>query len=100
MDKKKYIRELFELVDTHSILIINMDNQLIRLNVPFTVLVVHEVPGLVPGEIASVTGIRMDEKLIDIYIVHKKPYYYFNFVLFTIDIYPDTHSMPGIPKPR
>jgi len=75
-----------------------MDNQLIRLNVPFTVLVVRQVPGLYPGEIALVTGIRMDEKLIDIYIVHKKPYYYYNFVLFTVDIYPDSHSMPGIPR--
>jgi hypothetical protein len=31
-------------------------NKPIRLNVPFTVPVVREVPGLMPGEIASVTG--------------------------------------------
>ena len=73
MDKRKYIKELFEVVDTHSILIVNEDNHLIRLNVPFTVLVVHEVPGLYPGEIAQVTAIKMDMRLIDIYIVHKKP---------------------------
>ena len=99
MDKKKYVKELFEVVDTHSILIINMDNQLIRLNVPFTVLVVCEVPGLYPGEIAQVTAIKMDMRLIDIYIIGRNPYYYFNFVLFTLDIYPDSHSMPGEPKP-
>jgi len=98
MDKKKYIKELFEVVNTHDILIINKDNHLIRLNVPFTVLVVREVPGLYEGEIASVTGIRMDYRLIDIYIIHKNAYYYYNFVLFTIDIYPDSHSFPGIPK--
>lgn len=98
MDKKKYIRELFEVVSTTDILIINMENQLIRLNVPFTVLVVRDAPGLVPGEIASVTAIKMDDKLIDIYIVHKKAYYHYNFVLFTVDIYPYTHSMPGTPK--
>ena len=73
MDKKKYIRELFELVNTTDILIINKDNQLIRLNLPFTVLVVREVPGLYPREIAQVTAIKMDLRLIDIYIVHKKP---------------------------
>ncbi len=82
MDKKKYIRELFEVVDTSSILIINMDNELVRLNLPFTVLVVREVPGLAPGEIASVTAIKMDTKLIDIYIVHKNAYYYYNFVIY------------------
>ena len=82
MDKKKYIRELFEVVDTHSILIINKDNQLIRLNVPFTVLVVREVPGLERGDLGSVTAIRMDIRLIDIYIINGKSYYYFNFVLY------------------
>ena len=53
MDKKKYIRELFEVVDTHSILILNKDNQLIRLNVPFTVLVVVDLPGLRIGDLGS-----------------------------------------------
>ena len=81
MDKKKYIRELFEVVDTVSILIINKDNQLIRLNVPFTVLVVLDVPGLSIGDLGSVTAIKMDLKLIDIYVVNGKLYYYFNFVL-------------------
>ena len=82
MDKKKYIKELFELVDTHSILIINKDNQLVRLNVPFTVLVVREVPGLRKGDLGSVTAIKMDLKLIDIYVVKGRPYYYYNFILY------------------
>ena len=81
MNKKNYIKELFELVDTHSILIINKDNQLIRLNVPFTVLVVREVPGLRKGELGSVTAIRMDLRLIDIYVVNGRPYYFYNFTL-------------------
>ena len=81
MDHKKYIRELFEVVSTTDILIINKDNQLIRLNVPFTVLVVREVPGLRRGKMGSVTAIKMDLRLIDIYVVHGKPYYCYNFVL-------------------
>ena len=64
-----------------DILIINKDNQLIRLNVPFTVLVVREVPGLSEGDLGSVTAIRMDIRLIDIYVVNGKLYYYYNFVL-------------------
>ena len=82
MDRKKYIRELFEVVNTTDILIVNKDNQLIRLNVPFTVLVVREVPGLSKGDLGSVTAIKMDLRLIDIYIVNGKPYYYFNFILY------------------
>ena len=86
MDKKKYIRELFEVVDTVSILIINKDNQLIRLNVPFTVLVVLDIPGLKKGELGSVTAIKMDIKLIDICVVNDRPYYCYNFTLSIGDI--------------
>ena len=82
MDHKKYIKELFEVVSTTDILIVNKDNQLIRLNVPFTVLVVLDVPGLSIGDLGSVTAIRMDIKLIDIYIVNSKPYYHYNFILY------------------
>ena len=82
MDHKKYIRELFELVSTTDILIVNKDNQLIRLNVPFTVLVVLDVPGLSIGDLGSVSAIRMDIRLLDIYIVNGKPYYYYNFILY------------------
>ena len=82
MDHKKYIRELFEVVSNQDILIVNKDNQLIRLNVPFTVLVVRQVPGLRKGDVGSVTAIRMDVKLLDIYIVKGKPYYYYNFILY------------------
>ena len=85
MDKKKYIRELFEVVDTVSILIINNDNQLIRLNVPFTVLVVRQVPGLSIGDLGSVTAIRMDVRLIDIYVVNRRPYFCYNFVVWMED---------------
>ena len=82
MDKKKYIKELFEVVSTQDILIIDKYKQLIRLNVPFTVLVVREVPGLRTGDLGSVTAIRMDIKLLDIYIVNGRPYYYYNFILY------------------
>ena len=53
-----------------------------RLNVPFTVLVVCEVSGLRKGDLGSVTAIKMDLKLLDIYIVIGKPYLYYNFVFY------------------
>ena len=82
MDKRKYIKELFEVVDTDSILIISKENQLIRLNVPFTVLVVRHVPGLRIGDLESVTAIKMDLRLIDIYVVKGRPYYCYNFCIY------------------
>ena len=73
------------MVSTTDILIVNKDNQLIRLNVPFTVLVVVDgLPGLRKGDLGSVTAIKMDIRLIDIYIVNGKPYYYYNFVLYRL----------------
>ena len=38
-------------------------------------------PGLSIGDLGSVTAIRMDIRLLDIYIVNGKPYYYYNFRL-------------------
>lgn len=58
----------------NDILIINQDNQLIRLNVPFTVLVVHEVPGLRKGDLGSVTAIRMDIRLLDMIVAYIHSY--------------------------
>jgi hypothetical protein len=34
------------------------------------------------GDIQSVTAIKMDIELIDVYIIDDKPYYYFNFILY------------------
>ena len=81
-ERKRYIEEIFKLCRTDSILIINSHNQLIRLNVPFTVLVVVDgLPGLSIEDLGSVTGIKMDVKLIDIYVVNGRFYYYYNFVV-------------------
>lgn len=81
MDPKKYIRELFEVVSSDSILILDKNNQLIRLNCPFTVLVAFKVPGLNMGDFKSVTAVKMSIDLIDVYIINNKPYYHYNFII-------------------
>ena len=85
MNRKKYIRELFELVGTDSILIITKENRLKRVLCPFRVIVIVDVPGLEIGNIEYVTAVKMDIKLIDIYIVKGKAYYHFNFELYFSD---------------
>ena len=42
---------------------------------------VVDVPGLSIGDLGSVIAIKMDVRLIDIYVVNGKHYYCFNFVL-------------------
>ena len=64
MDKKKYIKDLFEVVSTTDILIINIDNHLIRLNVPFTVLVVRKVPGLVKGDLKKAYNKAINSQML------------------------------------
>ena len=81
MDNKKYIKELFEVVSSDSILILDKDNQLVRLNCPFTVLVAFDVPGLSIGDLGLVTAVRMSIELIDVYIINNKAYYHYNFVI-------------------
>ena len=81
-EKKKYIEELFKLCPTNSLLITDSRGVLKRIYTPFNVIVINDVPGLSIGDIESVTAIRMDLKLIDIYVVRGKAYYYFNFTLY------------------
>ncbi len=81
-EKKKYIEELFKLCPTNSILITDSKGEIKRIYCPFNVVVINDVPGLSIGDIEAVTAIKMDIKLIDIYVVRGKAYYYFNFTLY------------------
>lgn len=80
-EKREYIRKLFEVVSSDSILILDKDNRLIRVNCPFTVLVAFKVPGLNIGDVEAVTAVRMSIDLIDVYIINRQPYYHYNFIL-------------------
>jgi hypothetical protein len=78
-EKKKYIEELFKYCKTDSILVINKDGQLQRLECPFEVVVIINVGELRKGLICLVNAVKMDLTLIDVYIIRNKAYYFFNF---------------------
>jgi hypothetical protein len=78
-EKKKYIEELFKHCKTDSILVINIHGELERLDCPFLVLVIREVGELRKGQKCSVSAVKMDLTLIDVYIIGNKAYYFFNF---------------------
>jgi hypothetical protein len=77
--KRKYIEEVFKVCKTDSILVINKTGQLRRLQCPFEVLVIQDVGELYKGLICLVNAVKLDLSLIDVYIIHNKAYYFFNF---------------------
>ena len=81
-ERKKYIEEIFKLCRTDSILIINKWGMLERRLCPFFVIVIQDVPPLKEGEVVAVTAVRMSLELIDVYIVMRKGYNYYNFILY------------------
>ena len=78
-EKKKYIEEIFKYCKTDSILVINKQGHLQRLECPFEVVVITDVGELFKGLICLVSAVKMDLTLIDVYIIWNKAYYYFNF---------------------
>ena len=79
-EKRKYIEEIFKYCKIDSILVIEVKSgQLVRLECPFTVLVIQNVGELQKGLICFVTAVKLDLTLIDVYIIRNKAYYFFNF---------------------
>jgi hypothetical protein len=78
-ERKKYIEEIFKYCKVDSILVIKMNGHLARLQCPFEVLVIQNVGELHKGLICLVSAVKIDLSLIDVYIIHDKAYYFFNF---------------------
>ena len=78
-DKKKYIEEIFKYCKIDSMLVINKEGQLQRLQCPFEVVVISDVGELYKGLICLVSAVKLDLTLIDVYVIGNKAYYFFNF---------------------
>jgi len=78
-EKKKYIEDIFRYCKIDSILVINKDGHLQRLDCPFEVMVITDVGELYKGLICLGSAVKMDLTLIDVYIIRNKAYYFFNF---------------------
>ena len=77
--ERKYIEEVFKYCKIDSILVINKHGHLQRLDCPFEVLVISNVGELQKGLICLVSAVKIDLTLIDVYVIHNKAYYFFNF---------------------
>jgi hypothetical protein len=78
-EKRKYIEEIFKYCKIDSILVINKNGLLERLQCPFEVLVIQDVGELYKGLICLVNAVKIDISLVDVYIIRDKAYYFFNF---------------------
>jgi hypothetical protein len=78
-EKRKYIEEVFKYCKIDSILVINKSGHLQRYDCPFSVVVISDVGELYKGLICLVSAVKIDISLIDVYIIHDKAYYFFNF---------------------
>ena len=78
-DKKRYIEEIFKYCKIDSILVINKNGLLQRLDCPFEVVVISDVAELYKGLICLGNAVKLDLTLIDVYIIRNKAYYFFNF---------------------
>lgn len=79
---RKYILELFSIVGTTSILIVDNKGNLKRLYCPFKVVAIVEVPPqIVVGAFYWVDYVKMTLALKEVYIIEGKGYYIWYFTI-------------------
>jgi len=78
-EARKYIVELFKIVNTSSILVVLYDGKVKRLHCPFTVICIVDVPPLEVGNKYQVEAIKMTLKLQDVFIIEGKAYFVWYF---------------------
>jgi hypothetical protein len=77
---RELILELFKIVSTTSILVVDREGNLKRLHCPFKVVaIVDSPPQIVVGEIYYVDAVKMTLELEEIYIIQNKAYYIWYF---------------------
>lgn len=77
----KYVNELFKIVSSSNILIIDKHYRVKRLYCPFQVKVRIELPNLKTGEIVSVEAVKITTSLREVYIIRSQPYYTIYFII-------------------
>ncbi len=82
-EARRYIGELYRIVSSTSILVIDYKGGMHRLYCPFRVLAVKDVPpDILPGDYYFVDAVKMDLQLKEVYIIKNNGYYYWGFIIF------------------
>ena len=80
-EARKYIAELFKIVNTSSILVVLYDGKVKRLHCPFWVICKVDVPPLEVGNKYQVEAVKMTLKLQDVFIIEGKAYFVWYFTI-------------------
>ncbi|WP_321289375.1 hypothetical protein [uncultured Sunxiuqinia sp.] len=78
---RKYIVELFKIVGTDSILVIQSNGHLLRLHCPFKVVCRVNVPPLTIGETYNVMAVKMTLKREEVFIIDDRAYFVWFFTI-------------------
>jgi hypothetical protein len=73
------LHEINKYCSPASLLVITKKGELFRLYCPFQAIVIHPIASLEVGKIVFVTQVKIDVKLLLVYVVENKGYYYYNF---------------------
>ncbi len=76
---REYILELFKIVSTNSILVVNYKGKVKRLYCPFLVICKVDVPPLQKGNQYAVDAVKMTLKLEEVFIIEGRAYYFWYF---------------------
>jgi hypothetical protein len=73
---RKYILELFKIVDTTSILVLNQYGRIKKINCPFRVIALEDIPpDIITGDFYYVEAVKMALDLKEVFIINGKGYY-------------------------
>lgn len=78
---REYILELFKIVSTNSILVVNYKGKVKRLYCPFLVICKVNVPPLQKGNQYAVDAVKMTLKLEEVFIIEGRAYYFWYFTI-------------------
>jgi hypothetical protein len=76
---REYILELFKIVSTNSILVVNYKGKVKRLYCPFMVICKVNVPPLQKGNDYAVDAVKMTLKLEEVFIIEGRAYFFWYF---------------------
>jgi len=72
---RKYILELFKIVSTTSILVVNQYGRIMRLDCPFRVIALEDIPpDIITGDFYRVDFVKMTLNLKEEFIIKGKGY--------------------------
>jgi hypothetical protein len=82
-EARKYILELFKIVSTTSILVVNQYGRVKRINCPFRVIALEDIPpDILTGDFYQVEAVKMALDLKEVFIIKENGYYirYFQII--------------------